>query len=155
MSEQKFRNYRISTKLNVDKLSSKLKKITLGTLGHKVSNFLYHILNERTKSESLSWCFANIKRLKIFLVIFHANQSNTEIYKEEIAKKLTEYSYKTIAKIVDDGISKGIYVLLPPEGITGKDAKVKNIRPAETLMVDFLNWSIEIINYIKKDKSLH
>ena len=84
--------------------------------------------------------------------IFHANQSGVETYKEEIAKNLSEYSYKTIAKIVDDGISKKHFVLLPPDGAAGSDAKVKNIRPSEELITDFLNFSLDIISYIDKKK---
>jgi len=73
-----------------------------------------------------------------------------EIYKEEIAKKIPEYSYKTIAKIIDDGIEKKHFILLTPDGISGKDAKIKNIRPSEDLVTNFLNLSIEIITYINK-----
>ena len=75
-----------------------------------ISDFIHYIFVERQKSEPLNWCFANIKRAKIFLQIFHSNQSGKEIYKEEIAKNLSEYSYKTIAKIIDDGIGKKYFV---------------------------------------------
>ena len=85
--------------------------------------------------------------------IFHANQSGVETYKEEIAKNLSEYSYKTIAKIVDDGISKKHFVVLPVDGVGGKDTKVKNIRPSEELISDFLNLCIEILAYIDKKKT--
>ena len=80
-----------------------------------------------------------------------------EIYKEEIAKKVPEYSYKTISKIIDDGHAKGIYIALEPDGETGTDAKIKNIRPSEELMVEFLNWSINIFdllnNTVKENKT--
>ena len=33
---------------------------------------------------------------------------------KEIAKKLTEYSYETIASIIDEGIQKKYYVTLEP-----------------------------------------
>jgi hypothetical protein len=153
MSDFKTRNQRINSKLNLDKISSKLKKINAESLGLLVSEFIHHIFIERNKSHSLNWCFANIKRVKIFLQIFHANQSNVEIYKEEIAKNLTEYSYKTIAKIIDDGLSKGYYILLHPDGDPGKDAKVKNIRPSEEMIVDFLNLSLEILNFVEQKKT--
>ena len=124
--------------------------VEVNTLGLKVSEFIHHIFEERVKSEPLNWCFANIKRVKIFLLIFHANELGNEIYKEQITKKIPEYSYKTIAKIIDDGIEKKHFVLLTPDGISGKDAKIKNIRPSEDLVTDFLNLSIEIISYISK-----
>ena len=152
MKEQKLRAERINSKLKLDKLPAVLKKFSADKLGKIISEFIHHIFIERRKSEPLNWCFANIKRTKIFLQIFHANQSGNEIYKEEIAKNLSEYSYKTIAKIIDDGINKKFFVLLPVDGIAGKDAKVKNIRPSEELIVDFLNISVEILSYIDKRK---
>ena len=68
---------------------------------------------------------------------------------EEIAKKLPEYSYKTIASIIDEGIQKGFYVPLEPyENSVGKkiiDKKVKNIRPSLDLITSFYNWNIDRI----------
>ena len=152
MEEQKSRDKRILAKLNVNKLQHKLMEGTFKSLGTEVSRFLRVIYKERNKSQSLNWCFANIKRVKVFLEIFHANESGAEIYKEEIAKKIPEYSYKTIAKIIDDGIEKRYFMFLSPDGILGKDGKIKNIRPSEELVTDFLNLGIEIISYIGKNK---
>ena len=152
MEEQKLRDKRILSLLNLNKLPFKLKDNTFKSLGAEISNFIHRIYEVRKNSESLNWCFANIKRVKIFLLIFHANESGNEIYKEEIAKNLPEYSYKTIAKIVDDGIEKGYFILLAPDGTTSKDGKIKNIRPSESLTADFLNLGIEIISYIDKKK---
>ena len=152
MKEQILRYQRINTNLKLEKLPAKLRKLNSRSLGSLISDFIHHVFVERQKSESLNWCFANIKRAKIFLQIFHSNQLGNETYKEEIAKNLSEYSYKTIAKIIDDGISKKFLVLLPPDGIAGNDAKVKNIRPSEELITDFLNLSLEIISYIEKKK---
>ena len=106
MSEQKLREKRIESNLKFDKLSSKLGLLDSKALGTAVSQFINYVFLIRKKSESLNWVFKNIKRVKIFLQIFHANQSGSEIYKEEIAKNLSEYSYKTIAKIIDEGLSK-------------------------------------------------
>lgn len=152
MSEEKLRLKRINSKLKLEKLPPNLQKLDAKKLGSAVSTFIHYVFAERHKSEPLNWVFTNIKRTKIFLQIFHSNQLGSEIYKEEIAKKLSEYSYKTIAKIIDDGISKKFFVLLPPDGDIGKDAKVKNIRPSEELITDFLNLSLDIIAYIDKKK---
>ena len=153
MKEQELREKRINDKLSLDKLGSKFKdKINCKILGGEVSRFIHHVFIERKKSESLNWCFANIKRVKIFLEIFHANQEGKQVYKEEIAKNLSEYSYKTIAKILDEGINKKYFILMPVDGDMGRDAKVKNIRPSEELIVDFLNLSLEIISYIESIK---
>ena len=62
------------------------------------------------------------------------------------------FSKDEMFEIIDDGISKKFLVLLPPDGIAGNDAKVKNIRPSEELITDFLNLSLEIISYIEKKK---
>jgi hypothetical protein len=150
MSEQRLREKRINNSLRLDKLPTQLRNIEAVGLGSLVSEFIHHVFLEKKRSESLNWCFANIKRVKIFLQIFHANQIGKQVYKEEVAKNLSEYSYKTIAKIIDDGINKKYFVLLPPDGVIGNDAKVKNIRPSEPLIIDFLNLSLEILSYIDK-----
>ena len=150
MEEQDKRDKRIIEKLNIDKVPYYSKESDFKNLGKEISSFIHYVFLLREKTESLNWCFANVKRIKIFLKIFHANEARTEIYKEEIAKNIPEYSYKTIAKIVDDGIKKGYFVLLTPDGAGSKDGKIKNIRPSEKLVTDFLNLSIEIISYINK-----
>ena len=152
MDEQKLRDKRILANLDLDKLKQNLKEDTFKTLGSEISSFIHFVYTVRKKSQSLNWCFANIKRVKVFLEIFHANESGAEIYKEEIAKKIPEYSYKTIAKIIDDGIEKRYFMFLSPDGILGKDGKIKNIRPSEELIIDFLNLSIEILSSLEKKK---
>ena len=150
--EQKLRIESINSKINLNKLPSKLKNLNTSSLGGMISEFIHYVFKERIKSKSLNWCFTNIKRVKIFLQIFHADQVKKEIYKEEIAKQLPEYSYKTIAKIIDDGLAKKYFILMAVDGASGSDGKVKNIRPSEELMVDFLNLSLEIASYIEKKK---
>ena len=152
MDTQKLREKRIINKLNLDRLPNKLKNDAFKILGLQISSFIHYVFSMRKKTESLNWCFANIKRVKIFLQIFHANESGKEIYKEEIAKNIPEYSYKTIAKIIDDGIQSGYFELLTPDGVESRDKKIKNIRPSEELITDFLNISIEIISYIDKNQ---
>ena len=152
MDKQKERELRIYSKLNFDKLPFKTNKDDWKKLGPNMSAFIHQVFKMRESKETLNWCFATIKRVKIFLEIFHANETGSEIYKEEIAKKIPEYSYKTIAKILDDGIAKGYYELLAPDGKAGKDGKVKNIRPSEELVADFLNLGIEIIHQSEKRK---
>ncbi len=156
MNKQKEREERIYSKLELEKLPFKLKKENFKILGSAISLAFHEIYNNQVKSEQLKWVFSTVKRFKIFLTIFYANEKGDEIYKEEIAKKVPEYSYKTISKIIDDGNAKGVYVSLDPDGDSGTDAKIKNIRPSEELMIDFLNWSINIFelldNTVKKNK---
>ena len=148
MNTQKEREERIYSKLQLEKLPFKLKKENFKILGNAISLAFHEIYNNQVKSEQLRWVFSTVKRFRIFLTIFYANEKGEEIYKEEIAKKVPEYSYKTISKIIDDGNAKGIYVGLHPDGDSGTDAKIKNIRPSEELMIDFLNWSINIFKLL-------
>ena len=157
MDKQKIREERIFSKLALEKLPFKLKKDNFKILGNAISIAFQAIYDDQNKSDQLKWCFSTVKKFKIFLEIFYANERGEEIYKEEIAKKIPEYSYKTISKIIDDGHAKGVYVALKPDGEIGTDTKIKNIRPSEDLMVDFLNWSINILdvlnNTITKNKT--
>ena len=157
MEKEKIREERIFSKLALEKLPFKLKKDNFKILGNAISIAFQAIYDDQNKSDQLKWCFSTVKKFKIFLEIFYANERGEEIYKEEIAKKVPEYSYKTISKIIDEGHAKGIYVALKPDGEIGTDAKIKNIRPSEDLMVDFLNWSINILtvlnNTITKNKA--
>ena len=145
MDKQIERNYRIFCKLNLEKLPSKLDFNDFKELGNVISLFIDRIISFKKNSKALIWCFSNVKRTKIFMQIFHANESGREIYKEEIAKNIPEYSYKTIAKIIDEGFVKGYYISLKVDGTPGKDGKVKNIRPSEELIIDFFNLSLEFI----------
>ena len=157
MNKQKEREKRIYSNLKLEKLPFKLDQDNFKVLGNLVSIVFGEIYNNQIKSSELKWIFSTVKRFKIFLEIFYANEKGAESYQEEIAKKLPEFSYKTISKIIDDGHAKKIYVALKPDGESGTDGKIKNIRPSEELMSDFLNWSINIFelinNTIKKNKT--
>ena len=156
MEKQKERDDRIYSNLHLEKLPFILKRENFKDLGNAVALAFGEIYNNQVESQQLKWVFSTVKRFKIFLEIFYANEKGQEIYKEEIAKKVPEYSYKTISKIIDDGHMKGIYIALKPDGESGTDAKIKNIRPSEELMIDFLNWSINIFklldNTVTKNK---
>ena len=156
MNRQKERETRIFSELKLEKLPFKLKQENFKILGNTVALVFREIYNNQVESDKLKWVFSTVKRFKIFLEIFYANERGEEIYKEEIAKKVPEYSYKTISKIIDDGNAKGIYVSLKQDEHSGTDNKIKNIRPSEELMIDFLNLSINIFellnNTIKKNK---
>ena len=57
---------------------------------------------------------------------------------------MPEYSYKTIAQIIDEGIAKGFFLKLAPREKM-KDLKIRNIRPSEELVVEFINWNIDLV----------
>ena len=157
MDKQKERDARIFSRLNLEKLPFKINNKNFKLFGDAVSIGFRELYNSQIESDQLKWCFSTVKRFKVFLEVFHANEKGDQVYKEEIAKRVPEYSYKTISKIIDDGYAKGIYVSLKPDGKSGTDAKIKNIRPSEELMADFLNWSINIFQLVnstvKKNKT--
>ena len=150
----------IFTKVNVDKLPFKISSKKLNELGMDIAEDLNDILQGINMCPALKWCLSTVKKAKVFILVYQANERGLAIYKEEIAKKLTEYSYKTIASIIDEGIQKKYYVTLEPyenpQIKKNVDKKVKNIRPSTELMTSFINWNIDRIaavnDIIKKYK---
>ena len=144
----------IFKKVNVDKLPFKISLQSLNDLGIDIAEDLNDIFQGINMSPALKWCLSTIKKAKVFTLIYQANERGLSIYKEEIAKKLPEYSYKTIATIIDEGTQKGYYVPLEPyenfEGIKIQDKKVKNIRPSLDLIAAFYNWNIDRIAKISE-----
>ncbi len=98
----------------------------------------------------MQWCLSTIKRFKVFLLIFEANELGAEVYKESISNKLPEYSYKTIAQIVDEGLEKGFFIKMPARIKEKHDLKIRNIRPSEDLTVEFINSNIDMISSLMK-----
>ena len=146
--EQIFKN------INTNKLPFKISPVKLNELGIDIAQDLNNIFKKIQISHDLKWCLSTVKKAKVFTLIYQANERGLSIYKEEIAKKLTEYSYKTIAVIVDEGLQKGHFVALEPYENSGSkiisDKKVKNIRPSISLITEFYNWNIERISSIAK-----
>ena len=136
--------------INSAKLPFKVLDKDLFSFTKELSFKLKKIFSLSNHKESVKWCFSSQKKLKIFLIIFDANENLKSIYKEEIAKKLPEYSYKTIATIIDEGLSKGYFVNLKSSDVDKiEDKKIHNIRPSEELTVDFINWNIDAICILK------
>jgi hypothetical protein len=144
----------IFKKVNTDKLPFKINPEKLNELGIDIADDLKNIFSGLNMSPALKWCLSTVKKAKVFTLIYEANELGLPIYKEEISKKLPEYSYKTIATIVDEGTQKGYYIPLKPyKNATEKkifDRKVKNIRPSLDLVASFYNWNIERISRISK-----
>ena len=103
----------------------------------------------------MQWCLSTIKRFKVFLLIFEANEIGNEIYKELLSAKLPGYSYKTIAQIVDEGLEKGFFIKLSPRIREKHDLKIRNIRPSEDLTVEFINANIDMISSLMKFLGKH
>ena len=140
----------IYSQLHLDKLPFNLSVEKLFKLTLDMSNIFTQAFTMQNKSDSLKWCFANVKRIKVFITIIRAEENNEEIYKEKISQKIPEYSYKTIAKIIDEGIEQGYFVSLNLDSKLNRDSKVKNIKPSLDLLTEYLNMNIEIISYINE-----
>tara|TARA_B110000967_G_C18775628_1_gene505420 strand:- start:122 stop:595 length:474 start_codon:yes stop_codon:yes gene_type:complete len=150
MANDRDRGKKIIHKLNLDQLPFKINSANLNDFGQDTSKDLQNIFFG-IESTSLKWCMSTVKKAKVFTIIYQANENGEPIYKEEIAKKLPEYSYKTIATIVDEGVEKGYYVSLDPyTNKIMKDKKIKNIRPSEEIIIEFLNWNIQRISIVSE-----
>ena len=145
---------KIFKKVNVDKLPFKISPEKLNELGIDIADDLKNVFNGINMCPALKWCLSTVKKAKVFTLIYEANELGLSIYKEEIAKKLPEYSYKTIATIIDGGTQKGYYVPLKAHDSIGEkknlDKKIKNIRPSSDLIASFYNWNIDRISRISK-----
>ena len=140
----------ITSKLNLKKLPFKVSKENFCSRYAEMFKEITPLFKYKEGEYAMKWCLSTEKRMKVFLLIFEANQLEKEIYKEKIANKLPEYSYKTVAQIVDEGISRSFFLTLPPRAHIVKDGKVRNIRPSEELVIEFINWHIDLISILSK-----
>ena len=149
-SEDSQRDQRINSKLNLKKLPFKITIDNFCTRYTEMFLDFKPLFQYQSEGQGMKWCFATEKRLKVFLIIFEASQLGKECYKENISNLLTEYSYKTIAQIVDQGVEKNFFMKMVARNFETKDSKIRNIRPSEELVVEFVNWNIELISTFSK-----
>ena len=142
------RDQRILSQVNLKKLPFKISVDNFSSRYLDMFLDLKPLFKYQKKEYAMKWCLSTEKKMKVFLLIFEANEQGTEIYKENISSQLPEYSYKTIAQIIDQGIAKGYFVKLAPRRCEMKDSKIRNIRPSEELVVEFMNWNIDLISTI-------
>jgi len=150
------REKRIVSKINIKKLPFNISNENFCIKYVEMFRDMKPAFSYQKGDYAMKWCFSTSKRMRVFLLIFEANESGTEIYKESISSLLPEYSYKTIAQIIDEGVAKGFYEKLSPRNMDSKDSKIRNIRPSEELVAEFINWTIEVIstltNFLKKNQ---
>jgi len=139
------REKKIVSRLNLNKLPFKITEKKFCSMYAKMFDGLRPLFRYRQGEYALKWCFSTEKRMRVFLLIFEANEFGNEIYKENISSKLPEYSYKTIAQIVDEGIDKGYFIKLAARAKKSTDTKITNIRPSEDLVIEFINWNIDLL----------
>jgi hypothetical protein len=146
--EDSKREKRITSKLKLNKLPFKISKENFCSKYSEILKEMSPLFKYKEGEYAMKWCLSTEKKMKVFLLIFEANQLEKEIYKEKIANKLPEYSYKTIAHIIDEGVVKKFFLKLPPRAHSVKDGKVRNIRPSEDLVIEFINWHIDLISVL-------
>jgi len=108
------RDQRILSKVNLKKLPFKITIENFSARYLEIFLDLKPLFRYQPGEYPMKWCLSTEKKLKVFLLIFEANEKGKEIYKENISSQLPEYSYKTIAQIIDQGIAKGYFVKLAP-----------------------------------------
>ena len=144
------RETRILKRLNLEKLPFKASMDQFcGRYLEMMADLKESFIFEADKP-GMQWCLSTIKRFKVFLLVFEANEIGNEIYKELLSAKLPGYSYKTIAQIVDEGLEKGFFIKLSPRIREKHDLKIRNIRPSEDLTVEFINANIDMISSLMK-----
>ena len=146
------RQKNIISKLNLKKLPFKIPDEKMCDLNLEIARHSKMVLKFEEDKSGLKWVFSSIKKYKVFLVIFEANELGKEIYKEKLSSKLPEYSYKTIAQIVDEGVSKKIFLKLKARATKSKDLKIRNLRPSEDLIIEFVNWKIDLLSSLMEFK---
>ena len=150
MLKNNTREKNIINTINLEKLPFKILTKDIFSFTRELNQHIKKIFSLSDQKESIKWCFSTQKKIKVFMIIFDANENLKNIYKEEVAKKLPEYSYKTIASIIDEGLIKGYFVnLKSPDKNKIVDRKIHNIRPSEELVADFINWNIDAICILK------
>ena len=148
------RTNRIISKLNLKKLPFKITEEQFCSSYTEMFKELTPLFKYQPHEYAMKWCLSSEKRMRVFLLVFEANEFGKEIYKESISSEIPEYSYKTIAQIIDDGLKKGYFIKSAPRTKISTDAKIRNIRPSEELVIEFINWNIDLLstfsNFSKK-----
>ena len=148
------RTNRIISKLNLKKLPFKITEEQFCSSYTEMFKELTPLFKYQPHEYAMKWCLSSEKRMRVFLLVFEANEFGKEIYKESISSEIPEYSYKTIAQIIDDGLKRGYFIKLAPRTKISTDAKIRNIRPSEELVIEFINWNIDLLstfsNFSKK-----
>ena len=140
------RTNRIISKLNLKKLPFKITEEQFCSSYTEMFKELTPLFRYQPHEYAMKWCLSSEKRMRVFLLVFEANELGKEIYKESISSEIPEYSYKTIAQIIDDGLKKGYFIKLAPRTKISTDAKIRNIRPSEELVIEFINWNIDLLS---------
>ena len=144
-----FKDYlKVKNKINLQNLNFKIdseKKLVF--LFKSINKFMIQRLECVKHDECLTYFLQNMKRYKVMTSIMESYLINSgSTYKEEIIKKLSIYSYKTISNIIDDSLERGYikYVSSSPR------KKTKKFRPTSTLISNYINWTLQTVGDLNK-----
>jgi len=140
------REKRIVKSLNIKKLPFSILSDDFCSTYIEMFKDLSPLFKYKEGEYAMKWCLSTEKKMRVFLLIFEANELGQEVYKESLSSMLPEYSYKTVAQIIDDGIDKGYFLKLGARANKTTDSKIRNIRPSEDLVIQFINWTIDLLS---------
>ena len=146
------RQKNIISKLNLAKLPFDISPDRMCALNLEMARHSSAVLKYQEDKTGIKWIFSSIKKYKVFLIIFESNELGEEIYKEKISSMLPEYSYKTVAQIIDEGVAKFFFIKLDARAKVTKDLKIRNVRPSEQVIIEFINWKIDLLASLLKFK---
>jgi len=144
-----FKDYlKIKNKINHQDLNFKIdseKKLIF--LFKSINKFMVQRLECVKHDECLNYFLQNMKRYKVMTSIMESYLINSgSTYKEEIIKKLSIYSYKTISSIIDDSLERG-YIKYVSNSL---HKKTKKFRPTSTLISNYINWTLQSVGDLNK-----
>ena len=76
------REKKIINSINLEKLPFEILTKDVFTFTQELHQNVKKIFSFTRQKESLKWCFSSQKKIKVFLVIFDANENLKSIYKE-------------------------------------------------------------------------
>ena len=89
MNEKTDRANEIIKKLKTAKLPFKINSNNLNKFGLDIANDLTTILSAISICPTLKWCLSTVKKAKVFIIIYQANERGNPIYKEEISTSVS------------------------------------------------------------------
>ena len=144
-----FKDYlKVKNKINLQNLNFKIdseKKLVF--LFKSINKFMIQRLECVKHDECLTYFLQNMKRYKVMTSIMESYLINSgSTYKEEIIKKLSIYSYKTISSIIDDSLDRGYIKYVSNSPLK----KTKKFRPTSTLISNYINWTLHTVADLNK-----
>ena len=84
------RTNRIISKLNLKKLPFKITKEQFCFSYTEMFKELTPLFRYQPNEYAMKWCLSSEKRMRVFFLVFEANELGKEIYKESISNEIQE-----------------------------------------------------------------